>query len=60
MRKKKKKKNKHRDDDDDDDNEDDGEHITHPRTTMTIAMLTPSSGPPEGSSGKLMRRVTCK
>ena len=34
--------------------------ITHPRNTMTTAKLTPSSGPPEGSSGKLTRRVTRK
>ena len=35
-------------------------HITRPKTTMMTARLTPSSGPPEGSSGKLMRRVTRK
>ena len=34
--------------------------ITHPRTTMMTARLTKSSGPPEGSSGKLMRRATRK
>ena len=34
--------------------------ITHPRTTMMTGRLTPSSGPPEGSSGKLTRRATCK
>ena len=35
-------------------------HITHPRTTMMTARLTPSSGPPDGTSGKLMRRATRK
>ena len=59
-RKKKKKKKKHRDDDDDDDVRMMTRHITHPRTTMMTARLTPSSGPPEGSSGKLMRRATHK
>ena len=34
--------------------------ITDPMITMMIARLTLSSGPPEESSGKLMRRVTCK
>ena len=35
-------------------------HITRPRTTMMTAKLTPSSGPPEGSSRKVTRRATHK
>ena len=35
-------------------------HSTHPKTTMTTAKLTPSSGPPERSSGKPTRRATRK
>ena len=35
-------------------------HITHPKITMMTARLTPSSGPPEESSGKPTRRVTHK
>ena len=34
--------------------------ITHPKTTIMTAKLTPSSDPPKGSSRKLTGRMTHK
>ena len=58
-RKKKKKKRKHRDDDDDD-NEDDDETYHPSQDYNDDSQIDPEFRPPEGSSGKLMRRVTHK
>ena len=35
-------------------------HFTCTRTIMTTAKLTPGSGPPKGSTGKLTSRATHK
>ena len=59
QRNERKKKKKHRDYDNDDDDKDDDKMYHPSQDSMTTAKLTPSSGPPEGSSGKPTRRATC-